>query len=116
MVPAVLYLEHFASDRSHMWNQDGVPGWSKPVPPYPAIAARGGGSTYALILDMLSRCRWLVPTALHLVLVAIIDVGGLQMNERFHSPQSQRFSTVAACGCLILDMPCRPSDLQCTER
>ncbi|CAL8466604.1 g6140 [Coccomyxa elongata] len=42
VVPAAQYLEHFASDRSHMWNQDGVPGWSKPVPPYPAIVARDG--------------------------------------------------------------------------
>ncbi|EIE26331.1 hypothetical protein COCSUDRAFT_58868 [Coccomyxa subellipsoidea C-169] len=41
VVPAAVYLEHFGSDRSHMWNQDGVPGWSKPVPPYPTIVARG---------------------------------------------------------------------------
>jgi len=84
VVPAAMYLEHFASNRSHMWNQDGVPGWSKPVPPYPAIVARGEKSTD---VEILSRHRWLVPTGLHAVPVPSVDVGWL---EKFLS----QFTTV----------------------
>lgn len=40
VVPAADYLEHFASDRSHMRRPDGS--WSAPPPPEPCIVARDG--------------------------------------------------------------------------
>lgn len=39
VIPAVTYLQKFASDRSHMKHADGT--WRMPPPPYPCIETAG---------------------------------------------------------------------------
>lgn len=54
VIPAPLFLQHFASDRSHM--RDGADGWLQPPPSWPLIAgaaaataaARGGATAHTL--------------------------------------------------------------------
>lgn len=51
VVPAAVFLRHFASDRSHMWDDEGR--WHQPPPPYPCIVAPGGAThTLPRYLDM----------------------------------------------------------------
>ena len=43
MIPAALYLEHFASDRSHMLDASSLsdpPVYNRPPPDYPCIVSR----------------------------------------------------------------------------
>lgn len=42
VIPAALYLQHFASDRSHMLEEGSLPDspvYQKPPPPYPCIVS-----------------------------------------------------------------------------
>ena len=52
MVPAGVYIKHFASDRRHMMAEDST--WRSPPPAYPCIVAADGALTHTLpdFLDM----------------------------------------------------------------
>ncbi|KAA0194676.1 hypothetical protein HAZT_HAZT006362 [Hyalella azteca] len=54
VLPALVYLQKFASDRRHMRHADGS--WLQPPPPHPAIRAQATRNKGA-------NCKTIVPTA-----------------------------------------------------
>ncbi len=50
VIPAPLYLQYFASDRSHMLHHsDGHEEYYKPVPPYDKIVAPGEAASFVIV-------------------------------------------------------------------